>query len=269
MEVLYMNQDQVKTKLYQLDPDISDFTVTFSGKSSKKVDGLYYPDKKEIIIHNENFLSDNELIFTAIHEFTHHIQFERSTIPVSSRSHTNYFYNLFHKLLHSAEDMGIYVNPFKHEKVFIDLTAEIKEKFLSVNGKLMLEFGSYLSKAFKLCTEYNLSFEDYVDRELQLQHGQAKTILKIHAMDIDPEIGFENMKTVAKIKDPEIRLQAVEAFREEMSPDMIKSEFIAPKRPDNKLTYLMAERDRLELSIEKVTKQLAKIEKEIDDLQYE
>ena len=64
-----MNQDQVKERLLQLEQVKTDFMVTFSGKNSKKVDGLYYPDKREIIIHNQNFVDDNQLMYTAIHEF--------------------------------------------------------------------------------------------------------------------------------------------------------------------------------------------------------
>ena len=51
-----MNQDQVKQKLLQLEKVDVDFTVTFSGKRSRKVDGLYYPDRMEMIIHNKNIL---------------------------------------------------------------------------------------------------------------------------------------------------------------------------------------------------------------------
>jgi len=62
-----MNQDQVKELLLTLDKNVPDFSVIFSGKMSGKVDGLYYPDRREIIIHNKNFEEDGQLIYTAIH----------------------------------------------------------------------------------------------------------------------------------------------------------------------------------------------------------
>ena len=76
-----MNQQQVVERLLELDNDVEDFIVTFTGKKSKKVDGLYKPGNKEIILHNKNFSDDNSLIYTAIHEFAHHIQFTRSSSP--------------------------------------------------------------------------------------------------------------------------------------------------------------------------------------------
>ena len=86
-----MNQDQVKSLLLRLDRDAEEFSVTFSGKKSKKVDGLYKPDGREIIIHNENFANDNALIYTAIHEFAHHLHFTGSAAPTSCRAHTEPF----------------------------------------------------------------------------------------------------------------------------------------------------------------------------------
>ena len=68
-----MNNDQIKEILLSIEETDIDFTVTMSGKESKKVNGLYKPDNHEIILHNLNFKSDNQLIYTAIHEYTHHL----------------------------------------------------------------------------------------------------------------------------------------------------------------------------------------------------
>lgn len=84
-----MNQENVKQKLLQLEKVDTDFTVTFSDRKSKKVDGLYYPDRREIIIHNQNFVDENQLMYTAIHEYAHHIQFLKPDAPQNTRAHTN------------------------------------------------------------------------------------------------------------------------------------------------------------------------------------
>ena len=82
-----MNQDQVKEKLLAIEDAPLEFSVIFSGKRSKKVNGLYKPDTREILIHNKNFqggsggekaqgataTADNLLIYTAIHEYAHHL----------------------------------------------------------------------------------------------------------------------------------------------------------------------------------------------------
>ena len=55
-----MNNEQIKEMLLQIEDTKIDFTVTMSGKESKKVNGLYKPDTHEIILHNLNFKSDNQ-----------------------------------------------------------------------------------------------------------------------------------------------------------------------------------------------------------------
>jgi len=262
-----MNQDQVKDKLLMLEQVKVDFLVTFSGKSSKKVDGLYYPDKREILIHNENFVDDNQLMYTAIHEFAHHVQFTRTTVPVTPRAHSNDFWSIFHTLLFKAEEMGIYNNIFDTNDEFKQLTAMLREEYLSRNGHLMKEFGSLLIKARELCQRYHASFEDYVDRVLRLHRNEAKTIMKTFTMDIKPEIGYENMKTVARIRDEGLRQGVQEAFiSDQRSPDMIKADLNPKAEFNNRLSYLESEKERVEKSLDKLTAHLAKLERDIDAL---
>jgi hypothetical protein len=264
-----MNQEQVMQKLLQLDDTVEDFIVTLSGKSSSKVDGLYKPESREIIIHNKNHGGENSLMYTAIHEFAHHIQFTTSAAPVSARSHTNHFYSILHKLLGKAQELGIYVNVFDSEKEFLELTKIIKENFLHINGQLMKDLGAVLIQAHELCRKHEASFEDYVDRVLGLHHSAAKSIVKVHSMNISPEIGYENMKTVASVKDDGIRELVQEAFLEGQSPDMVKARFTARPRPADKVDFLMKEKDRLEKSLEAITVKLAKVERELEALKYE
>ena len=80
-----MNQDQVKDMLLSLENTELEFSVIFSGKESKRVNGLYKIEEREIILHNRNFKTDNQLIYTAIHEYTHHLLNEKSiagTCPI-------------------------------------------------------------------------------------------------------------------------------------------------------------------------------------------
>ncbi|MBN2160001.1 MAG: hypothetical protein JW807_11450 [Spirochaetes bacterium] len=264
-----MNQDQVKEKLIALDGKAGDFSVIFSGKTSKKVDGLYYPDRKEIIIHNKNFTDDSQLMYTAIHEFAHHLHYERSPVPVSSRAHTNRFWDIFHRLLFAAEEKGVYVNIFRKDGRFAELTRKIKGSYLSANGNLMKELGGLLNQAQALCQELNASFEDYVDRELLLHRTTARLLIKLHAMDLKPEIGFDNMKTVATIRDEGARVRAEEAFSDGKSPDMVKAEFSSRQNKADTMDTLLSERDRIERSIDSLTKKLAAIERKITEMKHE
>lgn len=262
-----MNQDQVKDKLLQIDDQVEDFTLIFSGKTSTRVDGLYHPEKQEIIIHNRNFDNDNNLMYTAIHEFAHHVQFTRHKDEVTSRAHTVLFWNIFHGLLSSAEEKGIYENIFEKDPRFIELTQTIKNNYMAKNGEIMKEFGKILIQALDLCQQNHAIFEDFVDRALGMNRNSAKSIMKVFAMDLNPEIGFDNMKIVAGIKNPEVRTAAVESFQKGETQEQVKQQ-IAEKKPekDPSVKQLKSQKKRLEENIEKLKQKIADLEMQIEEM---
>lgn len=260
-----MNQEQVKDKLLQVENVKEDFTVTFSGKHSSKVNGLYYPDRKEIILHNKNFTDDNQLMYTAIHEYAHHVHFIKATAPVSTRAHTIQFWNIFHTLLFKAEELGIYSNVFETQPEFRELTSKIKNEYMAKNGYLMKEFGALLMEARELCRRFNANFEDYVDRILGVHRNEAKIMIKTHALDINPEMGYENMKMVARIADEDLRKGVEQAyFAENISLDMIRAGLKPEKEFDTRLRFLETEKERIEQALERLTARLVKVERDID-----
>jgi hypothetical protein len=261
-----MNQNQIVEKLLLLDKSVESFILTLSGKASSKVDGLYKPLSKEIIIHNKNHADDNQLMYTAIHEFAHHIQFTRSSKPVSSRSHTIDFWNILHKLLNKAEELGIYTNIFEKEDEFKNLTKEIKDNYLSKNGKIMKDMASLLVKAHELCLKYHTSFDDYMDRILGLHRSTAKTVMRFQNLSMDPQIGYEKMKIIASIKDEDVRNSIQKAFMEGQTQDSVKAMLRPPVIFEDKFDRLMKEKDRLEKLLENVTAKLDRIDKEIKSL---
>lgn len=262
-----MNQEQVKDKLQQIESVKEDFAVTFSGKQSSKVNGLYYPDRKEIILHNKNFTDDNQLMYTAIHEYAHHVQFTKATAPVSTRAHTTQFWNIFHTLLFKAEEMEIYSNVFETQAEFRELTARIKNDYMVKNGYLMKEFGALLMEARELCRKYNASFEDYVDRILGVHRNEAKIMIKTHALNINPEMGYENMKMVARISDESLRKEVEQAyFEENTSLDMLRAGLKPEKEFETRLRFLESEKERIEQSLERLTARLVKVERDIDTI---
>ncbi len=258
-----MNQDQVKRILLNLEENVQEFSVVFSGKKSKKVDGLYKPESREILIHNKNFPDDNPLIYTAIHEFAHHIHLTGSQGIMSARAHTGKFWEIFHRLLYLAEEKGAYVNIFRKDTRFLDLTKKIRENYLNVDARLMKELGSLLLEAFNLCVEKHASFDDYVDRELKLHRSSARSIIHIHSKDINPDIGYENMKIVARVSDSDEMRKAEEAFLKGDSPDMVVQEYISRKVPEDLLESLLVEKSRTEQSIERLKRKLTNIEEKI------
>ena len=256
-----MNQDQVKDRLLRISETDEYFTVIFSGKSSRKVNGLYKPEPREIILHNRNFTDDSVLMYTAIHEYAHHIQFTTSPTPISTRSHTVQFWSLFHTLLSEAEKLGYYSNPFEAIEAFVELTGRIRNNFLSVNGALMKELGKLLREAQALCQEHQASFTDYLDRVLTLPRTSAAKIIKVYDMDLDPRIGFENMKTLTRINDPVVREHAQKAFLGGASPDLVKMRYAAPPPVLDSLDQLVAEKKRL-------TKYVNRLQARIEELNH-
>lgn len=264
-----MNQEQVKEKLLELQPEVIDFTLIFSGKQSKKVNGMYQPEKREIIIHNRNFEDDNNIMYTAIHEFAHHIHFTTSPMPISSRSHTIEYWNIFHSLLERAEEMGLYQNRFDEDPEFRELTQEIKSKYIAGNGQLMKDFGSLLKRAEELCRQKETRFEDYIDRVLGLQRHTAKTMMRVHSLDLPTQIGYENMKTLVSIPKQEEREKAQEAFLAGKSPDMVKAQIKGIENKPDPIEELHKERSKIERTIENLQNKLTEIDSLIETIHLE
>lgn len=258
-----MTNEQIKQILLLLRKTAEDFTVVQSGKKSGKVNGLYKPEKREIILHTGNFKTTNEMMYTAIHEYAHHIQFTTSATPISVRAHTTAYWNLFHTLLFEAEQKGLYTNPFDEMPEFQSLTRRIKEKFLSASGTLMKELGKLLLEAHELCEKHGTSYTDYVDRVLAIPRTSAAVIVKAHTLDLDPRVGFENMRTLAAIRDDGARKKAAEALASGYSPDMVKAKFAATQKPKDPREALLQERGRIEKSIQRLQEQLKEIDKRL------
>ncbi len=262
-----MNQDQVKERLLALEPEVEEFFLIFSGKTSKKAHGLYYPDTREIIIHNRNFTDDNNLMYTAIHEFAHHVHFTTSPVPVGNRAHTIEFRRILHELLNRAEQQQLYYSPFTHDPEFMGLSYRIRTQFLQQNGQLMKEFGAVLAEAQQLCENRNARFDDYVERVLSVNKSVANTLMRIYERDVSAELGYENMKTVAAIGDPAQRKAAEDAFKSGQSADMVKAWTRTPEdHTENPLDALQKEKRRIERTIQSLESKLKTVEERLASL---
>lgn len=260
-----MNQDKAKEILLQLEEPRTEFSLVFSGKESSLVNGLYKPQSREIIIHNRNFSSENQLIYTAIHEYAHHLHCERKGLA-SGRAHTNEFWLIFHELLVKAEGLGLYRNVFDEEPEFVQLTARIRDSCISENGRLMLEFGKLMIQAQDLCKKYQTRFEDYVDRALGLPRATANSAMKAAVYEMDPDVGWDGMKMAAGIRDPERRSGAVEALKSGFSPAAVKARFSAVQEPEETADRLAKEKARIERTISRLNERLEEIDKALTTL---
>ena len=265
-----MNNDAIKEMLLKLEETSIDFTVTLSGKESDKVNGLYKPDTHEIILHNLNFKSDNQLIYTAIHEYTHHLMSEKTLEataglgnPRNCRAHTNDFWAKFHALLEIAEQQSVYVIGLEDSPELAELTEDIKKNYLAKNGELMLDFGKKLAQAHILCQQANIRYEDYIDRVLRLPRAAAKSIAKISAEPFNPEIGFDNMKMIASLPTEKERGAAEQQILSGKSPDTVRSLMKKKVEEVDVKTRLEKEKKRLEKTINQLSSRLEQVEERL------
>lgn len=261
-----MNNDQIKDLLLQIEPSDEYFSVVMSGKKSGKVNGLYKPETREIVLHNKNFPNDNLLIYTAIHEYAHHLHFCSDDPPKSSRSHTRRYWNILHGLLNRAEELGIYRNMFEEDPRFVELTEKIRTTFILPHGSLMKDFGQVLLEAQELCKETGSRFEDYIDRVLNLDRREMKHLIRVSQSGLPEEIGYDNMKTLAQVKDPDTQREALQALRSGYTQDMLKERIL--KKPDSNgaedpAEKLAKERQRILKTMDKLQHRLEEIDREI------
>lgn len=269
-----MDNESIKNMLLDIQPSSLEFTVTMTGKESKRVNGLYKPDTREILLHNKNFKTENELVYTAVHEYTHHIINEEQTVlsggrnpPGHSRCHTNSFWAKFHGLLDVAEQKGYYKLDLSGSPELEKLTDEIREKYIRSNGQMMQELGKKLIKAHTLCEQANIRYEDYLDRILQLPRTTARSVTKVGMLpDEDASLGFDNMKIVASCKKSDDRAKAVEAIKSGKSPDSVAALIKRKAKESDPKEKLEKERDRLTRTISELTHRLEFVEESLAHL---
>ncbi|MCL2196287.1 MAG: hypothetical protein FWB77_01600 [Treponema sp.] len=265
-----MNQDKVKQKLLAIQDAPLEFSLIYSGKKSKKVNGLYKPASREIIIHNRNFQGDetgqNLLLYTAIHEYAHHLHACSRGGTLSPRAHSPEFWAIFHELLEKAEKKKIYSDVFSVSPELLKLTEVIRSKYLKNNGELVKEMGKHLIKAHELCTGIGVRFEDYVDRMLRIPRTAANTAMKMFEYDIAAEVGADNMRFLAGIRDGDDRKAAETALIKGKSPDSVKVQVRGKEKEDiDPVTILEKEKLRLERTIATLNKRLDEVKKELRD----
>lgn len=252
-----MNQDEVKAALVSLHEPKVEFVLLFSGKSNKKVNGLYKPATREIVIHNRNFTSDNALFYTAMHEYAHHIMITEKG-GSTSRSHTNAFWAVVHELAGIAETKGLYSSASKAEAV-----ASIDKNLtdlLRQSGEILKQIGRALIEAQQACAASGTRFEDYVMRELKQTMPWAKACMAAAGYDLPAELGAENLKMVASIKSEDERAATIDALEGELSPQQVKAAKTETGKPDDVVERLELERKRIAKTISHLTDRLDEVE---------
>lgn len=267
-----MDNEGIKELLLKIEETALDFTVTMTGKKSSKVNGFYKPETHEIFLHNRNFKTDNMLVYTAIHEYTHHLVTEKKLRETGgldcsdSRCHTSAFWAKFHSLLEEAEKKNLYILDLKATPELEALTENIRSDYITKNGQLMIDFGQKLREAHKLCEESGIRFEDYIDRILRLPRTAVLSISRLAGSDLDPSVGFENLKTLSSIRNKKDRADAQQLLLFGKSPDEVKQSVKKPEEEIDVRTRLEKEKSRLEKTIAQLSQRLELVEEKLGSL---
>jgi hypothetical protein len=256
-----MNQEEVRKQLLKLYDTKDDYRVIFSGKTSKLINGLYKPDKKEIIIHNKNFANDNLLMFTAIHELAHHICMTEKG-QKGARCHTALFWSTFHDLLDIAEKKGIYSRR-RDEKLegLIEKARELDRKI----AELQRELGGILMEIDKACEESGFRSEDVYERDINLSRKTWKYSIKAANNCTNENCGQDLQKLLAGNRNEEIKTFIEGQTREHKSLVQIQQGLQnQKKREDSPVDRLIQEKNRIEKTILTLQNRLLLIMKEIE-----
>ncbi len=128
---------------------------------------------------------------------------------------------------------------------------------------MMKELGGLLMRAHELCEKHGAHFGDYVDRVLGLPRTSAQVIMKACQQDLDPRVGFENMRGLTVIRDDGDRAKAQDALLAGRTPDMVKATFGTRAKPHDPRAELKEERARVARTIERLTERLKEIDRRL------
>jgi hypothetical protein len=266
-----VNQGEVQSKLLRLRECKEAFSVVFSGEKSRRVNGLYSPLRREIIIHNLNFIDDgnacneNSLMYTAIHELAHHIQ-STEFGESGSRCHTQLFWSCLHDLLEKAESEGIYRLDLEPE------TLALTEKALEASRRiaaLQRELGAILERTQELCEKQGVRAEDVFQRKMQLTASTCRKAIAAHNLGVsdDDRIGADQQAAILGARNPETQAAIIRGSREGKTVEQLKRPAIPPSSgPGDKLDKLILEQKRLEKTIMTLEHRLALVKNQLKDL---
>lgn len=263
-----MTQEQVKENLLKLHDCAEEFTVIFSGKKSKKVNGLYKyasDGKREIIIHNWNFhkdgggVDDNLLFYTAMHELAHHIQYTEHK-QKSARAHTQLFYSILDDLADTAEKQGLYQMDIGEDtQKLIDEARDISREI----AKLQRRLGEAINSLHEKCEKEGLRFEDVMERKAQISRQTMERSKKASFLDLPDDIGADIQEAAIKERDDDKREAIIHAGQSGKSVAQAKRATAAPVPQEDETVSLVKEKRRLERTIESLKRRLDEVEEHL------
>lgn len=260
-----MTNEEIKQTLISLEKAEIDFSVTQTGRASQKVNGLYKPATFEIFLHNKNFTTENELIYTAIHEYTHHLiscKQKKFGIEVKkgSRSHTTEFWAKFDDLLEKAVEAKIYTRKHSEDlSGLIDEAKKIDREIVNLKKKL----GKILSEIHEKSQKENIRYEDILSHDLNISKNTAEKCLRCQS--IEENYGQDELETILKVKDSQTRQDVIIDLEKGKTINQI-SEAIKKDKNSSPYEKLTKEKARLEKTIQQLKERLEEVSEKLETL---
>jgi len=263
-----MTQEQARENLLKLHKCAEEFTLVYSGKKNRRVNGLYFPADCEIVINNRNFenseAGSNRLFYTAMHELAHHIQ-RTEHGEGKKRCHTKLFFSILDGLAEKAEGMGLYRPDAAPEiKALADEAAQISAEIAALQRKL----GETLGKLHGACLRKGVRYEDVIKRKVKLSDRMETKLKKIAALPQLPAgTGFEMQETIAAAKSGEQQDAALQAAEDGKSVAQAKQAAAGPKKEADEMEALVKERKRITNTIATLQRRLSDVASRIAKLE--
>jgi len=255
---------ELKTLLQKIKPCSVNFEIIYTGKKSRRIDGKYFSNMKEIHINEKNCIEsqspDNELLLIALHEYAHHLQNTESYMK--NNPHDTEFWSIYYDLVNSAENQGIYENVCL-SRTYDYQFSKLYEKFLKFN-KAMEEYFQILNDfSMSSCNDRN-QYHDMVERVFKIPRGEIRKIRKMASANISMKgLNYNSILSLSSIPIEEevineVRVNINKEKKNGLTLDMLKF-LIRGNKFDTLIEYLEDKKDKTESAIEKGKQKLIEI----------
>lgn len=255
-----MTNEEIKNRLYRLYACKTDFTVIQTGKKSSRVNGFYNPATCEIHLYDKNFTTDNQLMYTAIHELTHHVLISEKGVK-TTKSHSGIFWATFFDFVDKAVELSFYERRRSVEtQNLIDTARHLQNEIIEAQKRL----ADVIAALYNSCAKNEERVEDVIEHDLQMTRNKSKNLMKMRHSSVSDEMA----KAIESARDEESQELARQAAASGKSVEQVKAiAKQAAKATDDDLENpekLLREKKR----IEKLKDRLVQVEEMIISMEY-
>lgn len=278
-----MDNASVHKALSQLEEAAEDFELIQSGKGSEKLNGLYKPQEKAIILHNRNDAMQDSAVFLrcAIHQYAHHLCiYGSAAAPVScpepqegiAKRHGSRFNACYHRLLARAREQELLKeqSPWQRDPGMEQLSGELKGDLLPRYGRIVLELGDLYLRVWRRCEEKGFPFGLWLEEESGMDAPEARRMMKLKEEGIRPEPGYEAMKRLVKLPQEERRVAEEAVVSGEKSAKAVEAVYQAPaplkRNSEDEAQRLLHEKELLEKRMMKIQNRIERLHQRLAEM---